>query len=106
MKRKVILSKIASQKLDDLFEYLQTNWSFAAKVSFIDKLDKRLEQIDKYPDSFPKSGLVKGLHKCVLTKQTSIYYQFDNKAINIVTLFFSKQNPNSLRKEVEENTKM
>ncbi|MDA3860971.1 MAG: type II toxin-antitoxin system RelE/ParE family toxin [Melioribacteraceae bacterium] len=101
MNRKVILSKGTSQKLEKLFEYLQSNWSQNIKIDFIKNFDKKLEQIDKYPDSFPKSGLVKGLHKCVLTKQTSMYYQFDEKTINIVALFFSKQNPDILKDEME-----
>jgi len=104
MTRKVILSKIASQKLDEFFEYLHSNWSQKTKVSFIKKLDKRLKQIEKYPDSFPNSDLVEGLHKCVITKQTSMYYQYDNRTINIVTLFFSKQDPDELRNEIEENS--
>lgn len=100
MNRKVILSKGTSQKLEELFEYLQSNWSQKTKISFIDKLTKKLEQIDKYPDSFPKSDLVKGLHKCIVSKQTSIYYLYDTKTINIVALFFSKQNPDILRNEI------
>ena len=103
MNRKVILSKIASRKLDVLFDYLQSNWSQSVKTNFIKRLDKRLVQINDNPESFPISDKVKGLHKCVITKQTSLYYLFDNHTINIITVFFSKQNPDGLSKEIEEN---
>ncbi len=103
MKRKVILSKRASHKLDVLFNYLQSNWSQNVKTSFIEKLDKKLEMIKENPEIFPKSNIIKGLHKCVITKQTTLYYLFDDFTISIVTIFFNKQNPNALMNEINKD---
>jgi plasmid stabilization system protein ParE len=99
--RKVILSKRASQKLDKLLNYLETEWSLKVKHDFISKFDKALSQIKKYPDSSPHSNNVNGLFKKVVTKQTTIYYKFNDNAISVVTIFDNRMNPKKLIKEVK-----
>jgi plasmid stabilization system protein ParE len=99
--RRIILSKRASRRLDKLFEYLESEWSVKVKREFIKKLDKSIIQIKKYPDSSPRSEIVKGLYKHVITKQTTIYYKYDNKSIFIVTIFDNRMNPGKLKTEVK-----
>ena len=102
MNRKITLSKRASNKLEKLLKYLEAEWSEKVKRDFIGKLDKSLSIIQKNPDSFEKSDLIKGLHKCVVTKQTTIYYKHDKNKIYIVTLFDNRQNPIKLKRETKE----
>jgi plasmid stabilization system protein ParE len=99
--RKVILSKRASDRLEKLLEYLESEWSLKVKKEFISKLDKSLKQIQKYPDSCQQTDFVKGLHMFVVTKQTSVFYRYDAKSINIVTIFDNRMNPKKLRKEAK-----
>ncbi|MBI9037123.1 MAG: type II toxin-antitoxin system RelE/ParE family toxin [Bacteroidales bacterium] len=75
--RKLILSKRASKKLDKLLNYLEEEWSLKVKKEFISKLEKSLKQIQKYPESCQKTDSVKELHMLVVTKQTSVFYQYD-----------------------------
>ena len=49
-----------------------------------------------YPESIRK----KGLRRCVITKQTTLFYRFNSKTIVIVTLFDTRQNPNLLQKDL------
>lgn len=99
--RKVVLSKRASNKLEKLLEYLEHEWSHKVKTNFINKLDKTLENVSQYPVSAQKSDLVKGLHKVVVTKQTTLYYKFDSKSIKVVTIFDTRMNPKKLKKETK-----
>ena len=94
MSRIVIISKLAEQKLDKLFDYLVSKWSVKVKNEFIKKLDKSISVIKEQPESFPSSEKGKGLRKCVITKQTTLYYRFDKDKVKIVTLFDTRQNPN------------
>jgi hypothetical protein len=55
--------------------------------------------IRKNPDSFEHSKFAKGLHRCVVTKQTSLFYKFDKRNIYIVSLFDNRQNPERLSKK-------
>ncbi|MBJ7882981.1 type II toxin-antitoxin system RelE/ParE family toxin [Gelidibacter salicanalis] len=100
MSRKVVVSKTAEKKLDKLFEYLITEWSVKVKTDFVEKLDSSIEIIKKQPEIFPESKKAKGLKKCVITKQTTLFYRYNSKRINIVMLFDTRQNPNKLDKEI------
>jgi plasmid stabilization system protein ParE len=101
MVRRIKLSNRTTKKLEKLLEYLESEWSLKVKKEFIKKLDKSLYLIQDNPESFQKSVIVKGLHKCVITKQTTIFYRYDNEHIYIVTLFDNRQNPNKLKRETK-----
>ena len=100
MSRKVVISKTAEKKLENLFEYLIEKWSVKVKKDFVEKLDSSIEIIKNQPEIFPESKKGKGLRKCMITKQSTLYYRYNSKRINIVTLFDTRQNPNKLAKEI------
>jgi plasmid stabilization system protein ParE len=101
MKREIRLSKRAMRKLDSLLVYLEEEWSAKVKHEFVLKLDKSLKQIQKLPDSFPESEKIKGLRKCVVTKQTTLFYKYSETTIDVITIFDNRQNPKSLKKETK-----
>jgi plasmid stabilization system protein ParE len=101
MKREIKLSKRTMRKLDSLLVYLEEEWSTNAKHEFVLKLDKSLKQIQKLPDSFPESEKIRGLRKCVLTKQTTLFYKYSETTIDVITIFDNRQNPKSLKKETK-----
>jgi len=100
LSRKVIISKTAEKKLDKLFVYLIEKWSVTVKKEFVEKLDSSIEIIQNQPEIFPKSKKGKGLRKCLITKQTTLYYRYNSERINIVTIFDTRQNPKRLEKEI------
>jgi len=99
MTRTIRLSKRATRNLEELFDYLETEWSTKVKLDFIDKLDKGLMHLSQFPKSHPKSNLKKDLHRFVLTRQTTIYYKFNSKNLFVVTLFDTRQSPQKAIKE-------
>ena len=101
MIRQIRLSVRASQKLEKLLLFLETKWSVKVKKDVVLKLDDCLKKIQALPDSFPASEAVKGLRKCGVTKQTTIYYKYSASTIDIITFFDSRQNPELLNKEIK-----
>jgi len=102
MLREIKLSVQSEKKLDKLLAYLETEWSEKIKKDFIKKLDRSFDKIKRYPESFPQTDLIKGLHKCVVTQQTTLYYKFDDTRVYIVTLFDNRQDPLKLEKETKK----
>lgn len=100
MSRKVVISKTAEKKLEKLFDYLIEKWSLKVKNEFIEKLDTSIAIIEKQPEIFPESKKNKGLRKCVITKQTTLFYRFNTKQIYIVTVFDTRQHPKKLKKDL------
>jgi plasmid stabilization system protein ParE len=101
--RTVVLSKQASNKLEKLLNYLETEWSENVKQNFIKKFDNSVKFISSFPEATEKSNLKKGLHRCVVTEQTTIYYQFNNFEIQIVTIFDTRMNPKRLQCELQRS---
>ena len=96
--KKIILTKRASFRLEELFKYLESEWSEKVKNVFIEKFDNAIYQIQKYPEIGPKTNFVHNLHKYVVTKQTSIIYRIDEKSITILTIFDNRMDPKNLKK--------
>lgn len=101
MERKVKLSKWTERKLENLLEYLENEWSTKVKNDFVIKLDKVIAQIKVNPKAYPQSANQNEIHKCTVTKQTTIYYRYDESTIYIVTLFDNRQDPKRLEKEMD-----
>jgi hypothetical protein len=54
--------------------------------------------IQKDPEIFPKSEANKKIRKCVISKQTTLYYNFNNQEIRLLSLFDTRQNPSKIKK--------
>lgn len=100
MERKVVISRTAEKKLEKLFDYLTEKWSEKVKNEFVKKLDHNIKIIRVQPEIFPESKKGKKLRRCVITKQTTLYYRFNSKQINVVTIFDTRQNPIKLESEI------
>ncbi|MBY5957044.1 type II toxin-antitoxin system RelE/ParE family toxin [Membranicola marinus] len=101
MKRKIVLSNTAEKRLNNLLEYLEIAWSTKIKLNFLSKLEQRLEIVKDKPEIFPLSTVKKGLHKCVVTRQTTVYYTYDDQKVYVLTVFDNRQDPNKLKKDVK-----
>ena len=101
MKRTIIFSKNAEKSLFVLFEYLEIKWTEKVKKKFISNLDKVIYLIQIEPETFPKSELNNKYRKCVLSKQTSIYYKFNTKRVEIIAFFDTRQDPNKIKKDIK-----
>ena len=98
---KVFLSPIAEHKIELLLEFIENEWSKNARDKFLGKFKKSVKTVSSQPNSFPVSKSMKGLFKCVVTKQTSFYYRIINNEIEIITLIDNRQNPSEILKELK-----
>ena len=97
MQRKVILSKRASGKLDNLLLFLEVNWSKRVKEEFLRKLLRVFNTLKVFPQIGIKSQSKPEIYKCVVTKQTTIFYRYNSKRVEIITLFDTRQNPDKIK---------
>ena len=96
--RNIVISDKAKQQTLDLFNYLEVKWSVETRKKFAIKLKKTIKIIRFNPESFPKSDIIKTQYKCVVTKQTTVYYKFNHKEIRILALFDTRQHPKKINK--------
>ncbi len=94
--RKVNFSETAVKNLEDIKFYLISKWSERVYGNFKTKLSENISLIATNPEAFPKSN--KNIYKCVLSKQTTIYYKYNSKQIRILSLFDTRQKPTKINK--------
>ena len=94
---KIIWTDEALKNLTGIIDYLEHRWTEREIKNFAKLLDRQLNLIQSNPDLFPTSPTSDRLRKCVLSKQTTIYYRLDNDEIRIITLFDNRQNPKRLK---------
>jgi len=95
--KKIVLTKKAADLLENLFQYLENEWSVKARDEFIAKFENAVLQIQKFPKIAPISKEVPVLHKYILTKQTSVFYRVEKKSIIIIAIFDNRMNPDVLK---------
>ncbi len=98
----VFYSKLARLKYIKITNYLLETWSLQSKNNFIKKFDLKIQQIKLHLYSCLESFEYKGLHKCVVTKQTTFYYRvlLNQQEIEIISVFDTRQNPEKLNKDL------
>ena len=94
---KVIISERAEQNLDSIVLYLETEWSVRVRDKFLEVLKSKIEQIAKTPQMYEVSSKKKTIRRCVVSKQTSLYYRAKKEEIEIITIQDNRQNPRKLK---------
>jgi plasmid stabilization system protein ParE len=91
----------AKESFDTIVNYIEVKWSIKEKITFLKKFDKSVSAIFLHPESFPLTEKNKMVRKCVVTKQTTFYYIFTTKAITIISVFDTRQDPNKIKKDIK-----
>ena len=92
----VVWSEEAVKNLSKILLFLEENWTEKEIRKFVTKLEKLISIIENQPETFPKAAK-SDIHKAVLTRQVTLYYNAGKDIIHIITLFDSRQNPKKLK---------
>jgi len=87
MDYKVFWTEEAVRNLEEIIDYLYSEWTEKEVANFKAKLSVKIDLISKNPKMFPVSDFQPRLRKAVLSKQTSIFYEFNNDIIYLAYLF-------------------
>ncbi|MBS4063577.1 MAG: type II toxin-antitoxin system RelE/ParE family toxin [Chitinophagaceae bacterium] len=98
----VIVSPQAEEDLKDLYEYLFTEFGKETLEKFHQKWLDFLKVVSCHPRLFPLLHKRKNLRKHAIHERTMVVYKPTRTAIEIVTLFNTRQNPKSLKKVIRK----
>ena len=93
--REIVISPTGKKKLEGIFSYLENEFSEKTKQEFISLIEKIVERIIKYPESYPKSIKMKSVRRCLINKHTVMFYRIHKTNIEILTFFDNRQSPDS-----------
>jgi plasmid stabilization system protein ParE len=94
---KIDWSDEALNNLDSTIDYLTTNWTDKEVRNFYKKLDGKLNIISKNPLAFPATYLKTNVRRCVMSEQTTIYYEIKTECIILLSLFDNRKDPKSIK---------
>ena len=87
----------AKIELSQNLDYINERWTDRELKNFVSLLEKNISTIVLFPHIFPASSQNSNVRRCVVSKQTSLYYKVEEDRIIILSLFSNKQNPVALK---------
>ncbi len=97
MSYKVLWTSEAEQTFNQNILYLEYEWTEVVIENFINKAEESISTIKANPLLFPVVSKKKGIHKCLVVKQVSLYYKVVGKNIYLLTFWNNYQNPDRLK---------
>ena len=96
MSKQIIWSPIAECDFAEILNFLNEKWSHKVALQFIERTEIILHQIATNPKQFPVINKSIKVRKGVLTKHNTLYYRTTKKAIEILRIYDTRQNPQNL----------
>ena len=97
MPKHVLWSLLSEKDFENILEYLSDSWDYKVPHNFIDLTENIINQISINPKQFPIIYVRKRIRKCVLTKHNSLFYREKRNHIEILRIYDTRQDPNSLK---------
>ena len=96
MPKPIIWSNLSEKDFDNILDYLDKNWGQKVAANFINLTENIVNQISINPRQFPICYKRKKVRKCILTKHNTIFYRDGKINIEILRIYDTRQNPNTL----------
>ncbi len=104
-KRKpVIISPQAKEDIESVLNYLRENWDQKVIDNFLLKLETFYIIISINPRVFGYYSKSRNIRNYAITKQQVIYYRNRKNAVEVITLFDSRQSPSKLQKTLAKKS--
>ena len=88
---KITFTEQAAEQLAELAEYLELEWSLKVRDNFLLKVEQTVEVIAAFPFAYPSSESYPDFRRCVVTPQTSLYYQIQPDEIEVVAVLDNRR---------------
>jgi plasmid stabilization system protein ParE len=96
MSKPIIWSPLSENDFENILDYLDKNWGKKVASNFIELTENLLNQLTINPRQYPIFYKRKKVRKCVLTKHNSLFYRDGKTSIEILRIYDTRQDPNTL----------
>lgn len=97
MALKIVWSRRAYQKFDQIISYLIAEWGDKPTKEFIGKVFDFLDILSEYPEIGSIENKEKNISGFTIVKQVNIFYRIKGDRIIILLFFDNRQNPKKKR---------
>ncbi|MEM6816551.1 MAG: type II toxin-antitoxin system RelE/ParE family toxin [Bacteroidota bacterium] len=96
MALEIVWADEANEDLDDIIEHLEEKWTEKEIHNFFIRLEECLVKIKEAPHRQKASLRKQGTKEYQHSPQTTIFYSFDDRKVNILRLWTNLKNPGKL----------
>ena len=93
MAYKIIVKKRFTAKLIKLLYYLEAEWGKPIANHFVNKLEKRLDNLSKQPFTGIESEHLKNVRSVLITKHNRLYYRIKETTIEVINMYDTRLDP-------------
>ena len=95
MTYQLIITEEAERGFGQILTYLEANWSEKVCRTFVQTYQQKLRLVSQNPLMYPKAEGDDNLRRCVLTKQSLMYYSVDevHEIVEILLVVDARSNP-------------
>lgn len=86
----------AYNEYEKILDYVFENFGASVTAKVDNHFEEIIAQISVNPALFPYTSKIKNLRRCVVSPQTTIYYRFDGKFVEIASFRGNKMNPKTI----------
>ena len=97
MALKIVWSKRAKTKFDQIISYLINEWGENSAKQFIVKVFDFLDLLTEYPEIGSIENKEKNIRGFTIVRQVNIYYRIKGDTIIIILFFDNRQHPKKKR---------
>ena len=89
-------SSRAFREYEEILEYLLENFGSEVAARIDAYFEKVIDGISINPFLFPLSEKRKDIRRCIISPQTTLYYRFDGKNVELVSFRGNRMNPEKI----------
>jgi plasmid stabilization system protein ParE len=93
----LIWSPDARKDYFDILEYLESSWSKREVTRFINRTEQIFRLLIDNPFLFVASGKTPHIHRCVITRQISLFYRIRKNDIELLRFWDNRMDPKTLK---------
>ena len=92
----VVWTEQAEQDIQKNLDYLEITWGAESASNFLDRVEASLKAVQKNPISYQSVEHKEEVHRFVINKYISLFYQVENEKLALLSFWDNRRNPSDL----------
>lgn len=95
--REVVITDTAKEDIEVISDFLKENFSNNSRLEFLLLISEKLQFIERMPFMYPSSRSNIRVRKCLIHKNSSLFYEVTDNLISILSVIDNRINPDSIK---------
>ncbi len=97
MALRIVWTKRASNRFDQIIDYLNEEWGNQSAKIFVRKVIDIAETLAEYPELGSMENIDKGIRGFTIVKQINLFYKVTDEAVILLHFFDNRKHPSKKR---------